>query len=112
MHGSLDPTLFRQLLEALGGTWDHTTLYDTSPFVSLITEFELDSVYTDLAMSGHDKRKTTHFIPAKDIARIAFATVSLVKGMLEQKCKEIVEKKYTIDAKNWVIADKDKIVEE
>ena len=44
------------------GLEDHTTLYDTTPFVELRAEFKLEDVFTDLAMSGHDKRKTTHFV--------------------------------------------------
>ena len=65
------------------GLEDHTTLYDTSPFVSLVDEFDLDSVYTDLAMSGHDKRKTTHFIADAVLAsklREELGTLRVPKG--------------------------------
>ena len=64
---------------------------------------EKDRVISDLNKSKNTLQNT-----------ISDFRVSLDKKnkIIEQKCKEIVEKKVMIDAKNWIIQDKDKIVEE
>ena len=67
------------------GLEDHTTLYDTTPFVELRAEFKLEDVFTDLAMGGHDKRKTTHFVTDGVLAmpmREHLGTLRIPKGWI------------------------------
>jgi len=73
----------RHSLVPARGLEDHTTLYDTSPFRALHKEYNLEDVYTDLAMSGHDKRKTTHFVADSTLAkplREQLGTLRIPKG--------------------------------
>ena len=74
-------------LQPSRGLEDHSTLYDTSPWKAVIVEFKLISVYTDLGMSGHDKRKTTHFLADSVLApplREAVGTLRVPKGWVSK----------------------------
>ena len=49
----------------------HSTLYNTSPWVELIADFSLCDVYTDRGVTGAETRKTTHLVCSSSVVPYA-----------------------------------------